>query len=119
MIAVQKSSLGKPEKYGPHGCAEVSKVYTTKGFGYNKLERAVWERKNLGPLGQETAGSSRWTKREARGSGHSGRMMGYSETMLTNSPLRDSGVKRLMVSSESLPKLCPIAQNKTVQDRIE
>src|ERR1035441_10222548 len=31
MIAVQKSSLGKPEKHGPPGCAEVSKVYN-KGF---------------------------------------------------------------------------------------
>jgi hypothetical protein len=31
MIAVQKSPLGKPEKHGPHGCAEVSKVYN-EGF---------------------------------------------------------------------------------------
>jgi len=50
-----------------HPAAQRSAKYTIKDYGYNKLERAVWERKNLGPLGQETAGSSRWNKREVQG----------------------------------------------------
>jgi hypothetical protein len=51
------------------------------------LERAVWERKNLGPLGQETAGSSRWNKREVQG-----QRSFWSDDGQTGSQLLKSGV---------------------------
>src|ERR1035441_287745 len=46
-----KRALEANQKSMAHPAAQRSAKYTIKDFGYNKLERAVWERKNLGPLG--------------------------------------------------------------------